>query len=376
MRRVTHGSSLLPVPFLLLLVSVATGCAGRAQGPTTPEAEPTETEDMAGLRIRSGEGPGSVYSDEDLFNQARALAREGNCPAAVERYEQLVTEFANSRLAAAALYNSALCLMRADDLAGAAERYARLVRDYPASSDVRAARFQLALLYHRLEQWDALVATADELLADTALDVDDRVEALARRAQGLFGQGERTAAATQARDTLRYVSTRPAGSEVRGFYFVAAANFVLAETVRLSFDEAPIPAGDVATQRRALDVRAAHLLEAQRLYFDTMRWSEPYWTSAAGYQIGSLYDRFFQSILAAPVPPASEPLAGVELADYEQTYREALTQYVEPLLRHSIRYWELTLQMIERTGVDTEWRARIEADLTRVREQLGTLLGP
>ena len=57
-------------------------------------------------------------------------------------------------------------------------------------------------------------------------------------------------------------------------------------------------------------------------------------------------------------------------------YREALTQYVEPLLRHSIRYWELTLQMIERTGVDTEWRARIEADLTRVRQQLGTLLGP
>ncbi|MBK8588601.1 MAG: tetratricopeptide repeat protein [Sandaracinaceae bacterium] len=373
----THGSSLLPVPFLLLALGVAVaGCAGRTHGPTTPGAEPEETEDMAGLRIRSGEGPGTVYSDEDLFNQARALAREGNCPDAVLRYEQLVTEFANSRLAAAALYNAALCLMRLDDHAGAAERYARLVRDYPGSSDVRAARFQLALLYERLAQWDALVAIADELLADTALDVDDRVEALARRAQGLFGQGERTAAASQARDTLRYVSTRREGSEVRGFYFVAAANFVLAETVRLNFDEAPIPPGDIATQRRALDVRAAHLLEAQRLYFDTMRWSEPFWTAAAGYQIGSLYDRFFQSILAAPVPPASEPLEGAELADYEQTYREALTQYVEPLLRHSIRYWELTLQMIERTGVDTEWRARIEADLTRVRQQLGTLLGP
>jgi tetratricopeptide (TPR) repeat protein len=377
MRRVTHGSSLLPVPFLLLALGVAVaGCAGRTHGPTTPGAEPEETEDMAGLRIRSGEGPGTVYSDEDLFHQARALAREGNCPDAVLRYEQLVTEFANSRLAAAALYNAALCLMRLDDHAGAAERYARLVRDYPGSSDVRAARFQLALLYERLAQWDALVAIADELLADTALDVDDRVEALARRAQGLFGQGERAAAASQARDTLRYVTTRPEGSEVRGFYFVAAANFVLAETVRLSFDEAPIPPGDIATQRRALDVRAAHLLEAQRLYFDTMRWSEPFWTAAAGYQIGSLYDRFFQSILAAPVPPASEPLEGAELADYEQTYREALTQYVEPLLRHSIRYWELTLQMIERTGVDTEWRARIEADLTRVRQQLGTLLGP
>lgn len=375
MRRVTHGSSLSFVPFVLLIAGLATaGCAGRQQGTTTPE--PTgEPQDLPGLRIRSGEGPGSVYSDEDLFNQARALGREGRCPESVARYEQLVSEFSGSRLAPAALYNAALCLMRLGDNAGAADRYARLVRDYPESSDVRAARFQLALLYQRLEQWDALVATADELLADTSLGVDDRVEALARRAQGLFGQGDRNAAATQARDTLRYVSSRPEGSEVRGFYFVAAANFVLAETVRVNFDEAPIPPGDIATQRRALDVRAAHLLEAQRLYFDTMRWSEAHWTAAAGYQIGSLYDRFFQSILAAPVPPASETLTGAELADYEQTYRESLAQYIEPLLRHSIRYWELTLQMIERTGVDTEWRARIEADLARVRQQLGSLLG-
>ena len=150
---------------------------------------------------------------------------------------------------------------------------------------------------------------------------------------------------------------------------------VLAENERIAFDESPVPPGTLQTQRAALDVRAAHLLEAQRLYFDTMRWSEPYWTSAAGYQIGSLYDRFFQSIVTAPVPPASEPLTQEERADYEQTYRDALAQYVEPLLRHSIRYWELTLQMIERTGVDTEWRARIEADLARVRQQLGALLG-
>lgn len=375
MRRMRHGSSLAPVGFLLFALSLlGVGCAGRQHGRTTPEAT-GETQDLPGLRIRSGEGADTVYSDEDLFQQARALGREGNCPGSVERYEQLVTEFRGSRLAPAALYNAALCLMRLGDDAGAADRYLRLVRDYPESSDVRAARFQLALLYERLERWDALVATADELLADTTLGVDDRVEALARRAQGLFGQGERSAAAMQARDTLRYVSSRPEGSEVRGFYFVAAANFVLAETVRVQFDEAPIPPGDIATQRRALDVRAAHLLEAQRLYFDTMRWSEAHWTAAAGYQIGSLYDRFFQSILAAPVPPASEPLSGAELADYEQTYRASLATYIEPLLRHSIRYWELTLQMIERTGVDTEWRTRIEADLTRVRQQLATLLG-
>ena len=378
MRSWAHHSSSATVRILLtaaLCASLAVaGCAGRSHRPTTP-GEPTETRDLPGLRIRSGDGAESVYSDEDLFAAARQHAREGRCPEAIATYERLVTELSGSRLAPASLYNAALCHMRLDSPTNAAAQYQRLVRDYPESSDVRAARFQLGLLYERLGEWSALIQVADELLRETDLSVDDRVEALARRAQGLFGAGERERAVSQAHETLNYVRTRPAGSEVRGFYFVAAANFVLAENERLAFDQSPVPPGSLQTQRAALDTRAAHLLEAQRLYFDTMRWSEPYWTSAAGYQIGSLYDRFFQSIVTAPVPPASEPLTPEEQADYEQTYRDALAQYVEPLLRHSIRYWEMTLQMIERTGVDTEWRARIEADLVRVRRQLGALLG-
>ncbi|MEZ4324569.1 MAG: tetratricopeptide repeat protein [Polyangiales bacterium] len=352
------------------------GCAGRAHRGTTP-AEETTTDlgDLPGLRIQSGEGEGRVYSDEDLFATARQEAREGHCTEAVTTYERLVAEFSGSRLAPAALYNAALCLMRSDDPAGAAARYERLVRDYPGSSDVRAARFQLGLLYHRLERWPELVRTADDLLRETDLSVDDRAEALARRAQGLFGAGERVAAAAAAQETLSYARTRPEGSEVRGFYFLAAANFVLAECARLAYDESSVPPGDVQSQRAALDTRAALLLEAQRLYFDTMRWSEAYWTSAAGYQIGSMYDRFFQSMITAPVPPASEPLSPEEQAEYDREYRDALARHVEPLLRHSIRYWELTLQMIERTGVDTEWRARIEADLARVRQQLAALMG-
>jgi tetratricopeptide (TPR) repeat protein len=371
------------VRFLLIAVAtvaiaasaVLSGCAGRARGRTTPGDETAETQELTGLRIRSGEGPDRIYSDEDLFATARTHARAGECTEAIATYERLVSEFRGSHLAPASLYNAALCVMRLEDDAAAAARYQRLVREYPESSDVRAARFQLALLYLELEDWRALVQVSDDLLREPDLSVDDRVEALARRAQGLFGAGERQAALRQAEETLRYARTRPEGSEVRGVYFVAAANYILAEGERLAFDESAVPPGDLQTQRAALDARAAHLLEAQRLYFDTMRWSEPYWTSAAGYQIGSLYDRFFQSIVTAPVPPASEPLSEEEQAEYDHTYRSTLAAHVEPLLRHSIRYWELTLQMIERTGVDSEWRPRIEADLVRVRQQLASLMG-
>jgi hypothetical protein len=41
-------------------------------------------------------------------------------------------------------------------------------------------------------------------------------------------------------------------------------------------------------------------------------------------------------------------------------------------VRHAIRYWELTLLMVERTGVDTQWAVRTRAELDRARQLLVT----
>jgi hypothetical protein len=45
---------------------------------------------------------------------------------------------------------------------------------------------------------------------------------------------------------------------------------------------------------------------------------------------------------------------------------------VEPLIRHAIRYWELTLMMVERTQSQTPWAERIREDLERARQRLIT----
>src|SRR5262249_41806676 len=73
----------------------------------------------------------------------------------------------------------------------------------------------------------------------------------------------------------------------------------------------------------------------------------------------------------APIPPPPEPLSSEDHRKlYEEEYRKKLVNLIKPLLRHAMRYWELTLRMIERTGVQTEWTQQIHVDLDCTRQRL------
>ncbi len=112
---------------------------------------------------------------------------------------------------------------------------------------------------------------------------------------------------------------------------------------------------------------------AQVAYDETIRMTEPHWAAASGYRIGSMYESMFQLIMTAPTPPPAHALGPEAMEIYEQEFREALAERVRPLVRHAIRYWELTLMMVERTGVRTAWADRVRADLEHART---LLLGP
>lgn len=360
-------------PYLLVVV-LLTACAGRADRGTTPRAE-REVVDMEEIRItaRTGED-GDIafesYDAETLFQRGLAKVQGDDCPGGVALYDRVATEFPTSRYASPALYNGALCLQGAGDLAGAALRYERLLQEQPTSGDVRHASFQLVGVYVELERWDEGLALADRLLAEDSLNSDERVEAMARRAQVLAGHERYTDAASQAQAALSYTRTRSSADEVRDEYFVAAANFVLAETIRLQAAAIELPPGEVAVQRPVLERRAQLILRAQRQYFNTIELTDPHWAAAAGYRIGSMYDAFWEEIMRAPVPPPRTEMNEADLTIYREEYRLELARLVKPLVRHSIRYWELTLLMLERTGARSEWSERIRQDLDRARERL------
>lgn len=331
---------------------------------------------MEELRItarRTGDGDFEFdsYDAEMLFRRGTSHLNGKRCEEALEVYDRLVLEFPSSRFVSPALYNGALCLDELDRHEEAAARFDRLVRDLPDSPDRKHALFQLSRLYVDLERFSDAVEVSGLLLSYTDLDTDERIEALARRAQGLYGGGRLDEAADQARSVLAYHKARLDGPDrAREIHFVAAANYVLAETVRARASRIGVPRADVNEQRAELERRAQLILDAQREYFNTIRHTDPHWAAASGYRIGAMYDEFWSAIMAAPVPPPKKALKPAELPIYEEEYRKELARLVRPLIRHSIRYWELTLMMIERTGVQTEWSDTIRADLERARERL------
>ena len=112
------------------------------------------------------------------------------------------------------------------------------------------------------------------------------------------------------------------------------------------------------------------MLDAQREYFSTIRFTDAHWAAASGYRIGSMYDRLWHALMEAPIPPPTVEMNDATQAIYREEYRAELARHIRPLIRHAIRYWEMTLLMVERTGVRTEWSERTRGDLDRMRALL------
>jgi tetratricopeptide (TPR) repeat protein len=356
------ASSLSRVPLLLLACTVG-ACAARGAQPTTPE----KVVEMEALRILAkhddqGRYSFESYDAEDLFQRATSELDAGRCAEAVPLYDRLSAEFPSSRYASASYYNAGLCLARLGEKEQALARFEALVTKLPESPDVKHATFQAGHLRIALEHWAESVALSDALLARDDLDPSERVEAMAIRAQGLLGQGDTEQAERQARQALTFYRTRSADASLDE-YFAAAANFVIAETIRLRGESLTFPDTDQEEQRAILVRKAQLLLDAQREYFNTIRHTNAHWAAAAGHRIGAMYDKLWHDIMAAPVPAHLPPAA-------QALYPQELAKLIKPLLRHAIRYWELTLMMVERTGVESEWAALTRADLERTRALL------
>jgi tetratricopeptide (TPR) repeat protein len=327
-------------------------------------------------RTPGGELELDSYDANQLFERAYAMTTEGRCLDAIPLYDRIASEFPTSRYVSPALYNAGLCLQRAGQLEPAVQRFERLLAMVPQSSDAKHAQLLLAEALVDLERWEAGLTAAEALLDREDLTPYERLEAMARRAQSLFGLARNDDAERAAREALTYYRTRQGDEAIADEYFAAAANFVLAETIRTRAEALALPIGDVASQSAVLDRRAQLLLDAQRAYFDTIRLTDARWAAASGYRIGAMYQALYAAITEAPVPPPSREMSPDALEIYRREYRGQLADRVRPLMRHAIRYWELTLLMVERTGVEPlerEWVERTRTELERARE---LLVGP
>ncbi|MEY4579217.1 MAG: hypothetical protein RL701_3920 [Pseudomonadota bacterium] len=355
---------------LLALFAITSACAGAGKGEgTTPAKREVEFEELR-INARAKEGGGyefDSYDAADLFKRATEFSNARKCPEAVAAYDRVVSEFESSQYVSASLYNAGLCLQATGDFAGAAAHYENVRKLRPSGDDVKDASFLLAEVLIQLERWNDAQALADELLKREDITPDERLEGMARRSQALLGLGQIDEAERYAQSALAYFRTRPKDQPIRDEFFAAACNYVLAEAYRQREQNLVFPEG-LEPQKQVLIRRAQLLLQAQREYFNTISFQNLdnlHWAAASGYRIGNMYDELWHAVMNAPIPAN---LKGKR--ESEAIYHEELAKLVKPLIRHAIRYWEMTQMFIERTGMKSPWAEKTKTDLARVRALL------
>jgi hypothetical protein len=190
------------------------------------------------------------------------------------------------------------------------------------------------------------------------LTADDPIVAMARRGFAQFKLGDLDVSERTFRQVMLYRQQIESQERLSTDFFLAFTQYNLAQITHERFRRAPIRLPE-AQMDRDLEEKAGLLLKAQRSYIDTIKYGNARWASAAGFQVGSLYEELYDAFIAAPVP---KQLKG----EARDVYTEELHKKIRILLEKSLRWHRENLLMVERLGVDTDWAEKTKLSYNKL----------
>jgi len=288
-----------------------------------------------------------AYDAPELFEQAGAALSDKRFDAAAKLYAKLLKGFPDSAYSRAALYNMGLAHIGSGNWSAAADAFKALIDKYPAHPDTKDALFQLGACYAEQKNWPASGEVFERILERSDLSADDRIEALARRGFAQFNLGDLDTADKTFRAVLTYRHKIENEERLTTDFYLAFSQYHLAQISHQRFRAVELRLPE-AQMDKDLDEKASLLLQAQRSYIETIKYGNPAWASAAGFQVGSLYEELYDAFMRAPIPPE---LRG----EAREVYQEELHKKIRVLLEKSMRWQRENLLMIERLGVNTDW---------------------
>ena len=114
---------------------------------------------------------------------------------------------------------------------------------------------------------------------------------------------------------------------------------------------------------RDLEEKAGLLLKAQRAYIDTIKYGNPRWASAAGFQVGVTLRRALRRLRRRARPRKLDK-------EEREVYVEELHKKIRILLEKSLRWHRENLLMVERLGVDTDWAEKTKLSYNKLVQLL------
>ncbi len=299
-----------------------------------------------------------------LFDEGNDALAKGDYQAALTLYDDLLSDFAESALAPAALYNAGLALEGLGQVDAAVARYNELA-DRPGSAEEGIdGRIRAAAVLAERERWSDALGVLDAALATANLSVSSRLEVMARRGYVLLESKDYAGAEKQLGAALDYYKSKDAKRAVfDSDYFAAMAHFYLGDVPRRQFDAIEIRLPD-SQMARDLEAKANLVLLASDRFGDTVEFGNIYWATAAGFRLADMQREFWAALMRAPVPPHLGELAA-------KMYVEQVHEHARSLLEKALSIHGKNVQLATLYKTPTQWSAASADEVVRLTELIG-----
>jgi tetratricopeptide (TPR) repeat protein len=354
-----------------VLLVATVGCGSRAAGPSakSPASRPAaRTIELEPLRIDVVQSDGKT---ETRMYDARSLLDEGNDALMQRKYDQalaayrhLVDDFPDSRLVVPALYNSGIAFEGKQDWEAAIERYRKILDLNPAGNpeDVLSSHFRLGAVLAELRRFPESIAVFEKVLARDDLKPADRIEAIARLGFALVETKDYPGGEEVLRSGLAYYQQIQGTTRLDNLYFVAMAQYYLAQSAHQQFNAVPLRYPE-QQMLRDTDQKSELFMLARDRYIKTVEIKQPFWATAAVYQIANMYKDFWDAWMAVPIPADFNE---AEQKEYIKQVNEQAT--LRKLLEKALIYHERNIAMAKQAGVSTAWTEQSEKDAETIRQ--------
>jgi tetratricopeptide (TPR) repeat protein len=358
---------------LLLLGTLLAGCARTASTSTPDEQVTVGTDTRAestGHAGELGDADPSAWIDE----AERALERGEPARAATlfARYvgsgdlgrEDLGQEIEDD--ARRAYRGLARAHEQLGDFDAAIRAYDAFLARFPDDGDAAGMLARRGACEAEVGEWErSSVSFAGVLEAGgDALLPSQKVEALARRGFALY-QLERFVEADEVfaeADAIFDAATAGGHERFSDTYFVGMARFYRAAILHVEFRRARIRLPE-AQMSADFEAKLALLERTQDAYNHVVRARHVFWVSAAGFQLGSLFQEFYDAIMYAPAPDWLDD-------SQRRTYYRELEQQLRPVIDKAVWVFEKNLETARKLGYENDFIDRTEAALAHLQAVL------
>jgi tetratricopeptide (TPR) repeat protein len=335
------------MPRWLALLLLAGACTGKQS--TTGSVTPGDP-DVAAV-------PGTPTPDAPAtLPQAEASLAAGEPARAVALFSGVLARDPDDAARRQAYPGLARAHEQLGDFAAAIRAYDEYLTRFAADAgaDVYAAR---GACHAELGHWQASADDFGQAAARAALP-SAQVEYLARQGYAMFELGKFAEAdpLLAKADQIFMAAQDQAKERFTTFYFVGMARFYRAAIHHRNFREVQIRLPE-KTMAEDFARKFALLEQAQDGYNHTIKARHVFWVSAAGYQMGTLFEEFYDAVMHAPVPDWLDD-------NQRRLYYEELKNQLRPVVNKAIWVFEKNLETSRKLGYDSAFIAQTETKLS------------